>query len=327
MRLVVAYDGGRSPGCAAAGPANRPRAGPPWRGWPGAAGADRRARADRRRGACQGTGRPCRRAAAAGPRAGAAGPERRAGSGHRGAKADWAPPGFRRPAVGPWRTYVYRVDDSGDPDPLVRGFVLAWPGRSTCPCARVLAPAGEHDFAAFCRSRSGATTTRRLRSLGIRRLRGLVGPGWSPTRSAGRMVRGIVGHLLLVGDGRRDAARSRSCGTATARRQHRPAARPRPRGGELRPQVGGAVDVDHTAPVRDSVPGVARKTTTGDFLPGMRRSSRGSGRGWRRRRARPGTGRPCRSPHTRATVCVDPVRAERARCMDCPRLLRPALLA
>ena len=33
---------------------------------------------------------------------------------------------------------------------------------------------GEHDFAAFCRSRSGATTTRRLRSAGVRRVLSLI---------------------------------------------------------------------------------------------------------------------------------------------------------
>jgi tRNA pseudouridine38-40 synthase len=65
---------------------------------------------------------------------------------------------------------------------------------------------GEHDFAAFCRGRAGATTTRRLRSLGIRRLRGLVEVRLVADAFCWQMVRGIVGHLLLVGDGRRDPA-------------------------------------------------------------------------------------------------------------------------
>jgi tRNA pseudouridine38-40 synthase len=63
---------------------------------------------------------------------------------------------------------------------------------------------GAHDFAAFCRARAGATTTRRLRSVGIRRVRGLVEVRLVADAFCWQMVRGIVGHLLLVGDGRRD---------------------------------------------------------------------------------------------------------------------------
>ena len=62
------------------------------------------------------------------------------------------------------------------------------------------------DLAAFCRGRAGATTTRRLRSLGIRRRRGLVEVRLVADAFCWQMVRGIVGHLLLVGDGRRDPA-------------------------------------------------------------------------------------------------------------------------
>ena len=120
--------------------------------------------------------------------------------------ADWAPPGFDARLSARRRTYVYRIDDSGDPDPLLRGFVLAWPraldlGRMR-EAARPLV--GEHDFAAFCRARAGATTTRRLRSVGVRRVRGLVEVRLVADAFCWQMVRGIVGHLLLVGDGRRD---------------------------------------------------------------------------------------------------------------------------
>ena len=120
----------------------------------------------------------------------------------------WAPPGFDARVSARRRTYVYRIDDSGDPDPLVRGFVLAWPrpldlGRMRKAAEPLL---GEHDFTAFCRSRAGATTTRRLRSIGIRRLRGLVEVRLVADAFCWQMVRGIVGHLLLVGDGRREPA-------------------------------------------------------------------------------------------------------------------------
>ena len=121
-------------------------------------------------------------------------------------RADWAPPGFDARLSARRRTYVYRIDDSGDPDPLLRGFVLAWPrpldlARMRTAAAPLL---GEHDFAAFCRSRAGATTTRRLRSIGIRRARGLVEIRLVADAFCWQMVRGIVGHLLLVGEGRRD---------------------------------------------------------------------------------------------------------------------------
>ena len=123
-------------------------------------------------------------------------------------QADWAPPGFDARLSARRRTYVYRIDDSGDPDPLLRTFVLAWPRRLDLDRMRKAAAPllGEHDFAAFCRSRAGATTTRRLRSVGIRRVRGIVEIRLVADAFCWQMVRGIVGHLLLVGEGRRDPA-------------------------------------------------------------------------------------------------------------------------
>jgi tRNA pseudouridine38-40 synthase len=123
-------------------------------------------------------------------------------------EADWAPPGFDARLSARRRTYIYRVDDSGEPDPLLRGFVLAWPRPLDLSRMRAAARPlpGVHDFAAFCRSRAGATTTRRLRSLGVRRRHGLVEVRLVADAFCWQMVRGIVGHLLLVGDGRRDPA-------------------------------------------------------------------------------------------------------------------------
>ena len=121
-------------------------------------------------------------------------------------EADWAPPGFDARLSARRRTYIYRVDDSGEPDPLLRGFVLAWPRPLDLSRMRAAARPllGVHDFAAFCRSRAGATTTRRLRSLGVRRRHGLVEVRLVADAFCWQMVRGIVGHLLLVGEGRRD---------------------------------------------------------------------------------------------------------------------------
>jgi tRNA pseudouridine38-40 synthase len=123
-------------------------------------------------------------------------------------EAAWAPPGFDARLSARRRTYAYRVDDSGNPDPLLRGFVLAWPRPLSVPRMREAARplVGEHDFAAFCRSRAGATTTRRLRSVTVRRAGGLVHVRMVADAFCWQMVRSIVGHLLQVGDGRRDPA-------------------------------------------------------------------------------------------------------------------------
>ena len=63
------------------------------------------------------------------------------------------------------RRYAYRVSDAPHgADPLRRHDTLAWP-RPLDPAGLRAAAAGllgEHDFAAYCRHRPGATTVRRL---------------------------------------------------------------------------------------------------------------------------------------------------------------------
>src|SRR4029077_21179147 len=90
------------------------------------------------------------------------------------------PPDVRVHAVGPapdgfdarfsalWRRYSYRVcDDPARADPLRRNETLWTPRRLDLAAMNVAAAslAGEHDFAAFCRRREGATTVRTLRQL------------------------------------------------------------------------------------------------------------------------------------------------------------------
>ena len=64
---------------------------------------------------------------------------------------------------------------------------------------------GEHDFAAFCRRREGASTVR-----GLQRLEWSVAPGGIVTVEVSAdafchsMVRSLVGALIMVGEGRRD---------------------------------------------------------------------------------------------------------------------------
>src|SRR3712207_301621 len=62
---------------------------------------------------------------------------------------------------------------------------------------------GEHDFAAFCRRREGATTVRTLLALDVARDGDLVTVSASADAFCHSMVRSLVGSLLAVGEGRR----------------------------------------------------------------------------------------------------------------------------
>jgi len=108
------------------------------------------------------------------------------------------------------RHYVYRVCDAPwGVDPLRRQYVVAWHRRLDLDALadashRLL---GEHDFAAFCRRREGATTIRDLQRLAWRResdhiLRAEV----SADAFCHSMVRSLVGALLAVGEGRKPAS-------------------------------------------------------------------------------------------------------------------------
>jgi tRNA pseudouridine38-40 synthase len=105
------------------------------------------------------------------------------------------------------RRYAYRVnDDPAGPDPLRRRDVL-WYKRAVDVSAMneaAAALAGEHDFAAYCRRRAGASTVRRLLSLSWERepdglaVAQVVADGFCHN-----MVRSLVGALLAVGEGSR----------------------------------------------------------------------------------------------------------------------------
>jgi tRNA pseudouridine38-40 synthase len=62
---------------------------------------------------------------------------------------------------------------------------------------------GEHDFAAFCRRREGATTVRTLLALDVERDGDLVTVAASADAFCHSMVRSLVGALSAVGEGRR----------------------------------------------------------------------------------------------------------------------------
>jgi tRNA pseudouridine38-40 synthase len=129
------------------------------------------------------------------------------------------PPDIRVRAIGPapdgfdarfsalWRRYSYRVcDDPASADPLRRHETL-WHPRGLDLAAMNAAAGtltGEHDFAAFCRRREGATTVRALRRLDWRRDDdGVAVACVIADAFCHNMVRALVGALLAVGEGSR----------------------------------------------------------------------------------------------------------------------------
>ncbi|NLU66917.1 tRNA pseudouridine(38-40) synthase TruA [Streptomyces sp. HNM0574] len=106
-----------------------------------------------------------------------------------------------------WRRYAYRVcDDPGGVDPLLRGHVLwhNWPLDVDAMNAAAVALVGEHDFAAYCKKREGATTIRTLQRLHwVRREDGVLEATVKADAFCHNMVRSLVGAMLFVGDGHR----------------------------------------------------------------------------------------------------------------------------
>jgi tRNA pseudouridine38-40 synthase len=120
-----------------------------------------------------------------------------------------APDGFDARFSALWRRYAYRVVDRAETvDPLARRHVLAWP-RPLDLDAMTEASAllvGQHDFAAFCKKREGATTIRTLLELSwVRDADGLAVATVRADAFCHSMVRSLVGCLLAVGEGRRPA--------------------------------------------------------------------------------------------------------------------------
>ena len=118
-----------------------------------------------------------------------------------------APDGFDARFSPLWRRYAYRIcDDPAQADPLRRRDTL-WNPRPLDLSAMNEAAAlllGEHDFAAFCRKREGATTIRALRRLDWERDAQGVAVGCVVADAfCHNMVRSLVGALLPVGEGSR----------------------------------------------------------------------------------------------------------------------------
>ncbi len=117
-----------------------------------------------------------------------------------------APTGFDARFSALWRRYAYRVcDDEAAADPLRRHETLCYFRRLDLAAMNEAAEhlLGEHDFAAFCRRREGATTIRALRTLDWRRdAHGIVIATVVADAFCHNMVRSLVGALLAVGEAR-----------------------------------------------------------------------------------------------------------------------------
>ncbi|GAA3422872.1 tRNA pseudouridine(38-40) synthase TruA [Streptosporangium nondiastaticum] len=116
-----------------------------------------------------------------------------------------APEGFDARFSAVSRRYAYRVCDApGGVDPLRRHEVI-WYGRPLDlgrlnEAARTLL--GEHDFAAFCKKREGATTIRELQRLDWVREGDVLVATVVADAFCHSMVRALIGALLPVGEGR-----------------------------------------------------------------------------------------------------------------------------
>ena len=137
-----------------------------------------------------------------------------------------APAGFDARWSASWRRYSYLVaDDPAGQDPRTRGHVL-WHPRALDVAAMDAASApfvGEHDFAAYCRARTGASSVRTIHDIGWRRV-GRSAGATSPVEFSVRadafchsMVRSLVGAFIAVGDGRWPVERPAALLTAAER--------------------------------------------------------------------------------------------------------------
>lgn len=105
------------------------------------------------------------------------------------------------------RVYEYSLYTSDEPDPFADRFAVHVPGRFDLAAMRRAGKAllGEHDFSSFCRRGEGSMV-RRLRTITIRAAGDRLTIRVVADSFCHQMVRSIVGLLLDIGRGKRDAA-------------------------------------------------------------------------------------------------------------------------
>lgn len=130
-------------------------------------------------------------------------------------------PGFDARFSATAREYRYRIDVSAWPDPFEARTVWHRPGELSIRAMRTAARhlVGEHDFTSFCRKppRDGPTT-RNLERLAIARAGDRVEITARANAFLHQMVRSLVGTLVAVGEGSREAADVPAMLTARDRR-------------------------------------------------------------------------------------------------------------
>jgi tRNA pseudouridine38-40 synthase len=122
-------------------------------------------------------------------------------------RAGLAPEGFDARFSALARTYRYRLADGPEHADPLRRDVLVLTRALDLAALQAAAPAllGEHDFAAYCKRREGATTVRALLELDWQRADdGLLVMTIRADAFCHSMVRSVVGAMLAVGEGRRD---------------------------------------------------------------------------------------------------------------------------
>lgn len=119
---------------------------------------------------------------------------------------DRAPAGFDARFSALRRHYVYRLSTAPyGVEPHQVRYVTAWPRALDVQAMAVASRdlLGLHDFAAFCRQRTGATTVRDLQRLEWARDGDLITARVTADAFCWSMVRSLVGALLAVGEHRR----------------------------------------------------------------------------------------------------------------------------
>ncbi len=117
-----------------------------------------------------------------------------------------APSGFDARFSALRRHYEYRLSTAAyGVAPQQARYITAWPRDLDVDAMSVASQdlLGLHDFAAFCRHRSGATTIRDLQRLDWTREGDLITAHVSADAFCWQMVRSLVGALLAVGEHRR----------------------------------------------------------------------------------------------------------------------------
>jgi len=135
-----------------------------------------------------------------------------------------APVGFDARFSALTRRYAYRLTDAAwGSEPLRRHDTAPWPRRLDPGAMQEAAShlLGEHDFAAYCRRRKGATTIRTLHRLDWERdPSGVLVATVEADAFCHSMVRSLVGALLEVGAGQRPTTWPAAVLSAGARDPH-----------------------------------------------------------------------------------------------------------